>query len=781
MHFCRIRPTRGTRPACGSYRAVAGCAVLAMSAGLGLAAYPATAATAPAAAGPSWQTVTFEGVSLRVPASWPVVSLARHPRACPRLNVHAVYLGTPGPDPACRADLQGRTTAVMLQRVNAAGPDLRQATRATVVGGRSARTNADAGVTHAIIDVLPSAGVEVSLSYGAGPGLAAAIESTIKVAASRQARPMRLAAPAALTPAAAQGLVKGPGFDTCAAPSSATMRSWLASPYRSVGIYIGGVNRACAQANLTPAWIKTVQAQGWHYFPLYVGLQASCVAASGDATINAASAAAQGKAAADDAVTQAGDLGIPAGTPIIFDMEAYRGGCGAEVTTFLSAWDSELHARGQVAGIYESFSNIGDLVGAAGRMTEPDVIHYADWDGRATTRSPYMPSNLWTSHQRIHQYAGGHSETYQGVTINIDDDQLDVSLNGAPAGGQRRPAFRIATAMNANGSAEWFARAANDTLRHNYQHPIGSASWSATRTVGHSPADIVSNPAVAANADGSLTLFARTTGGQIAHAWQQAGAPNDWNWGSPPGGGPPPGTAVADPAAIRAPGGDVVVLTTTATGAVDATSQESPSNNTGWTAWTAIGGACASSPVPFVDSRKTLEVFCRTSGGALAVDTAGPGGWGSWRTVPGGPSGLTGTPAAVTGGGGQAEVFARASAGTLAYAWQAPGGSWSWGSSPAGSRATKNSPAVVAWPGHGVGVLAQQSDGQLGYAVQQGGGSAAWGSWTLLGSGLLGSPAAWANAGGAPEVAILTKRLQIAVSTYSAGGWSPWTPLGGGY
>jgi len=30
-------------------------------------------------------------------------------------------------------------------------------------------------------------------------------------------------------------------------------------------------------------------------------------------------------------------------------------------------------------------------------------------------------------------------------------------------------------------------------------------------------------------------------------------------------------------------------------------------------------------------------------------------------------------------------------------------------------------------------------------------------------------------------VAILTKRLQIAVSTYSAGGWSPWTPLGGGY
>ena len=39
------------------------------------------------------------------------------------------------------------------------------------------------------------------------------------------------------------------------------MKDWLASPYRSVGIYIGGVNRACAQSNLTAAWIQAIQAE----------------------------------------------------------------------------------------------------------------------------------------------------------------------------------------------------------------------------------------------------------------------------------------------------------------------------------------------------------------------------------------------------------------------------------------------------------------------------------------------------------------------------------------
>ncbi|HEU5419836.1 MAG TPA: glycoside hydrolase domain-containing protein [Streptosporangiaceae bacterium] len=793
MSYRSSRPARALAAGC---LLTAG-ALLAGTAGADAASAAATAGSpalaAAATAGPAarpWQTVTYRGIRLKVPASWPVISLTRHPDACPRLDVHAVYLGTPGPDPSCPAGLQGKTTAVALTPVSPAGPDLRQATRPARIGGRPAQTNANAAITHTIIDILPSAGVEVSLSYGRSPALARSIQSTITITGRAAAAPAGPEAitPAAIKPAAPQaGVVKGPGFDTCAAPSAATMKHWLASPYRSVGIYIGGVNRACSQASLTPAWIRAIQAQGWHYFPFYVGLQAPCIAASGNARISPARAAAQGRAAASDAVAQAADLGIPAGTPIIFDMEAYRGGCTGTVTTFLSAWDSQLHARGYVAGIYESFSNISDLVSAAGQMTEPDIIHYADWDGHATTSSSYMPSGMWTSHQRIHQYKGGHNETYGGTTVNIDNDQLDVTLSGTPPGGgtggsQLRPAFRIAVALNANTTAEWFARAANGTIRHNYQHPVGTTSWSATRAVGNSPGNLAGNPAVTANPDGSLTLFTRTRSGTITHAWQQDGAPNDWQWGGAVGGGQPPAGATGSPGAIRMPGGAVAVFAGTRGGSLAWTRQRSPGSNSSWTAWAGLGGSCASTPVPFVVSGRKMAVFCRTAGGRLAVREQSQGTWGGWTTISGGPGRLTGMPAVVAGDNGQAEVFARASSGQLAYAWQPAGGAgWSWGSSPAGSTKIKNSPTAVPWPGGGTAVMAQQRDGQLGYAVQEGSGAAGWGTWMPLSSHMLGSPTAWVNAGGQPEVAILTSQRKIAVSVFADSQWSAWTRLGGGY
>ena len=52
----------------------------------------------------------------------------------------------------------------------------------------------------------------------------------------------------------------GPAFDTCTAPTLAQMTAWRASPYKAVGIYIGGVNRSCAQPRLTPTWVTAVTA-----------------------------------------------------------------------------------------------------------------------------------------------------------------------------------------------------------------------------------------------------------------------------------------------------------------------------------------------------------------------------------------------------------------------------------------------------------------------------------------------------------------------------------------
>jgi hypothetical protein len=50
------------------------------------------------AAKPARKTVTFAGYSVSVPVSWPVYDLTKDPRRCVRYDVHAVYLGSPGPD-----------------------------------------------------------------------------------------------------------------------------------------------------------------------------------------------------------------------------------------------------------------------------------------------------------------------------------------------------------------------------------------------------------------------------------------------------------------------------------------------------------------------------------------------------------------------------------------------------------------------------------------------------------------------------------------------------------
>jgi len=66
------------------------------------------------------------------------------------------------------------------------------------------------------------------------------------------------------------GVFTGYAFDACKAPTTATLQAWAASPYRALGIYIGGTNRACAQPNLTPQWVLDTTALGWSLLPLYV-------------------------------------------------------------------------------------------------------------------------------------------------------------------------------------------------------------------------------------------------------------------------------------------------------------------------------------------------------------------------------------------------------------------------------------------------------------------------------------------------------------------------------
>lgn len=60
-------------------------------------------------------------------------------------------------------------------------------------------------------------------------------------------------------------------FDTCTAPSLDAIGAWEDSPYRALGVYIGGDGRTCA--NLTASWVGAVSRLGWKLIPIYLGPQ----------------------------------------------------------------------------------------------------------------------------------------------------------------------------------------------------------------------------------------------------------------------------------------------------------------------------------------------------------------------------------------------------------------------------------------------------------------------------------------------------------------------------
>jgi hypothetical protein len=335
------------------------------------------AAATPVAA--AARTVAFHGREVRVPPSWPVYRLAQHPGMCVRLDRRAVYLGTPPANQHCPAGAIGRRRAILVDP------------------GAAARARAGASA-------IPAPSARASASGGVFTGL---------------------------------------GFDACSAPSTRTMAAWSASPYRAIGVYIGGANRACSQPNLTSTWVGAQTAAGWHLIPTYVGLQAPTSSCGSCAKLSAGQATAQGSAAAVDAVAQAGDVGLGPGSPIYFDMESYTPGSSASSATlaFLQAWTRKLHSLGYVSGVYSSSaSGIIDLAGVYGSgYTEPDDLWIASWNGQKSTSDPAVPATAWTPHRRIHQYQGGHNETYGGMTINIDNDYVDGATGGGTAAGADDP------------------------------------------------------------------------------------------------------------------------------------------------------------------------------------------------------------------------------------------------------------------------------------------------------------------------------------------------------
>jgi len=350
------------------------------------------------------RTVHFAGRAVHVPAGFGVVRVVPGSKTCVRLDRRVVYLGAPSKEQSCPA-----------------GPIL----------GR-----------HRAIVVAPHRKRQAASSSRVRPGAAHASSVAPRAATGGASNPVA-------TASVGGSVFTGLGFDTCSAPSSSAMAAWAESPFRGVGIYIGGENSACSQPNLSSSWVSAQTTAGWHLIPTYVGLQATTSSCSSCAKMTTAAAGTQGTAAAEDAVADAAAIGIGTGSPIYFDMEAYSRTTSATnaVLTFLSAWTTKLHELGYQSGVYSSSgSGIADL---AGQLTTgyllPDDIWTANWNNQEDTLDSVLPETAWANHQRIHQFRGGHNDTYGGTTLNIDSDYVDGATVGVgtPPVGESDPIGKL--------------------------------------------------------------------------------------------------------------------------------------------------------------------------------------------------------------------------------------------------------------------------------------------------------------------------------------------------
>jgi hypothetical protein len=251
-----------------------------------------------------------------------------------------------------------------------------------------------------------------------------------------------VAAPADAGHRVTPGNFTGYGFDQCLAPSQRAMDVWLArSRYWAVGIYIAGDSRACPdQPNLTRQWVSTQLRAGWRLLPLTVGPQASCNGRykderqiDPDPDAHYAAARAQGRAEASTTVRAAQALGIARRSTLWYDIEAFNTAgerCRESAIAFLSSWTRRLHALKYVSGVYSSAASgikmLDDIADRPGRIAMPDRVWIADWNGRADIDSSYVRATTWMPHRRVHQYLGGHQETYGGVTVNVDSNFMSL-------------------------------------------------------------------------------------------------------------------------------------------------------------------------------------------------------------------------------------------------------------------------------------------------------------------------------------------------------------------
>ena len=98
---------------------------------------------------------------------------------------------------------------------------------------------------------------------------------------------------------------------------------------------------------------------------------------------------------------------------------------------FVSAWTERVREHGYVAGAYGNARNITNDWLPGSIANPPDAVWLVPWVCGRTQSCDWTPTVFgvpglddahWADYQRIRQYWGPHSETWDGITFEIDSD-----------------------------------------------------------------------------------------------------------------------------------------------------------------------------------------------------------------------------------------------------------------------------------------------------------------------------------------------------------------------
>jgi hypothetical protein len=527
----------------------------------------------------------------------------------------------------------------------------------------------------------------------------------------------------ASTPGGVTGLSRLQGIDACTAPSLDVMRAlWNETPYGDLGIYLGGVNRACDQPNLTASWVSQAVDTGWSFLPIWVGPEAPCMSRPiAKFSNDPATAAVQGRQEASGAVAAAQAVGFAKGSVIYYDMEAYETTCSPAVQAFVGGWTSALHAAGWKAGMYGSCVNVGDFAAAA---PQPYALWFAHWDNIPGPHDPTCPATQpWATDRIIKQWQGGHTETWPSVTVNVDSDCADGIVAPIAHGTLPFCSNTPDKTPQLDRRVDAFARNSSNQLIHRWYH---YGAWSSWENLGGT---LTSAPTAVSWGPGRIDVFARGGSKQLIHRWYTSGRWSAWESLG--------GVLISAPDVASWGSGRLDVFVR---GSDNRLYRRWYGGGRWSSGWQNLGGTLTSAPGAVSWEPGRLDVFARGSSNQLIHRWSAAGSWSAWESLGGV---LSSAPDVASWGSGRLDVFVRGG-NNRAYHRLFSNNRWSSGWENLGGTLT-SAPGAVSWESGRLDVFARGGSNQLIHRLYSNGG---WSTaWESLGGALADEPdaSAWAT------------------------------------